>query len=297
MQQNKPEKMGQNCVIGENASIGSHVILGHNCIIEDGVIIGDNSYIDSGAILRRGVVLGADSFVGAHCILGEYQMDFCRDRVRVNHPLTIGRKALIRSNSVLYSGSVIGEGFQTGHHVTVREKTEIGNEVSIGTLSDVQGNCHIGNYVRLHSNVHIGQLSRIDDFVWIFPYVVLTNDPTPPSENFVGVHVYSFAIIATGTVVMPGLEIGQDSLVGAGAVVTKNVPPYAVVVGNPGKVTSDVRRIKNKVTGESVYPWREHFKAYMPWSESDFASWYADLDLQEKQHYGLQNLQIEDAEK
>ena len=54
MQQNKPEKMGQNCVIGENASIGSHVILGHNCIIEDGVIIGDNSYIDSGAILRRG---------------------------------------------------------------------------------------------------------------------------------------------------------------------------------------------------------------------------------------------------
>lgn len=184
-------------------------------LIEDGVIIGDNSYIDSrGYFTQRCCAWERTLLWGRIVSWGEYQMDFCRDRVRVNHPLTIGRKALIRSNSVLYGGSVIGEGFQTGHHVTVREKTEIGNEVSIGTLSDVQGNCHIGNYVRLHSNVHIGQLSRIDDFVWIFPYVVLTNDPTPPSENFVGVHVYSFAIIATGTVVMPGLEIGQDSLVG-----------------------------------------------------------------------------------
>lgn len=90
--------------------------------------------------------------------------------------------------------------------------------------------------MRLHSNVHIGQLSRIDDFVWIFPYVVLTNDPTPPSENFVGVHVHSFAIVATGAIVMPGLEIGQDCLVAAGAIVTKQVEPYAVVAGNPAKI-------------------------------------------------------------
>ena len=189
---------------------------------------------------------------------------------------------MIRSGTIIYGDTNIGNDFQTGHRVTIREKTQIGNHVSIGTLSDIQGNCEIGNYVRLHSSVHIGQLSIIDDFVWIYPYVVLTNDPTPPSEHFVGVHVRNFAIIATGSIVMPGLEIGQDSLVAAGAIVTKFVDPYTVVAGNPGKVISDIRKIKNKITGESVYPWRHNFKNYMPWSESDFATWYASLDLEEQ---------------
>lgn len=98
----------------------------------------------------------------------------------------------------------MGDYFQTGHQVTIREKSRIGHHVSIGTLSDIQGDCEIGNYVRLHSNVHIGQKSVIHDYVWIFPYVVLTNDPTPPSEELVGVEIKSFAIVATGTVVLPG---------------------------------------------------------------------------------------------
>lgn len=295
MQQNQPARQGSQCVIGSDVRFGENVTLGHHCILEDGVVLGDNVYLDSNTIVRRGVTLGADSFVGANCILGEYQMDFCRDRSAPVHPLTIGAHALIRSNTVLYSGSSIGEGFQTGHHVTIREKARIGDHVSVGTLSDIQGNCRIGNYVRMHSNVHIGQLSQVDDFVWIFPYVVLTNDPTPPSENFVGVHLHSFSIVATGALVMPGLEIGQDALVAAGAIVTKPVPPYAVVVGNPGRVTSDVRKVKNKITGEPVYPWRHHFKTYMPWEESDFQHWYDALDLAGKQHFGLESLLPEDS--
>lgn len=297
MQQNTPARQGQNCVIGSEAVFGRNVTLGHNCIIEDGAVLEDNVYIDSNTIVRRGVTLGADSFVGVNCILGEYQMDFCRDRRPHDHPLTIGAHALIRSGTILYSGSSIGENFQTGHKVTIREKAQIGDHVSVGTLSDIQGNCRIGNYVRLHSNVHIGQLSRVDDFVWIFPYVVLTNDPTPPSENFVGVHLHSFSIVATGALIMPGIEVGQDALVAAGAIVTKPVPPYAVVVGNPGRVTSDVRKVKNKITGEPVYPWRHHFKTYMPWADSDFESWYRTLDLAEKQHFGLETLLPEEKEE
>ena len=148
----------------------------------------------------------------------------------------------------------------------------------------------------MHSNVHIGQLSQVDDFVWIYPYVVLTNDPTPPSDHFVGVHIHSFAIVATGALLMPGLEIGQDALVAAGAIVTKPVEPYAVAAGNPARVISDVRRIKNKFTGEPAYPWRHHFKTYMPWSESEFETWYRTLDLADKQHFGLERIKPEDAE-
>lgn len=281
------KQIGQHCILGENIQLGKNVVIGHNCIIEDNVIIGDNSYIDSNSIIRSNVSIGSDSFIGSNCIIGEYWMDYCLDKKPHIHPLSIGEKALIRSGSILYAGSMIGTDFQTGHQVTIREKSVIGNHVSIGTLSDIQGNCNIGNYVRLHSNVHIGQLSVIDDFVWIFPYVVLTNDPTPPSEHFEGVHVKSFAIIATSAIVMPGLEIGQDSLVAAGAIVTKSVEPFAVVGGNPGKQISDVRKIKNRYTGEPVYPWRDHFSSYMPWEESDFTTWYNSLDIKEKKEHKI----------
>lgn len=284
----------KNCIIGKNVMIGENVTLGYNVIIEDNVTIGDNTYIDSNSIIRSDVSLGANSFIGANCIIGEYWMDFCFDRKKHSHPLKIGKEALIRSGSIIYAGSTIGEGFQTGHQVTIREKSIIGNHVSAGTLSDIQGNCHIGNFVRLHSNVHIGQLSVIDDFVWIFPYVILTNDPTPPSDHFVGVHVHSFAIVATGAIIMPGIEIGQDALVAASAMVNKPVEPYAVVGGNPAKPFSDVRKIKNKITGETVYPWRHHFKTYMPWEDSDFETWYLNLDLQEKRFYKIENMMCEE---
>lgn len=284
---------GLNCVISDGAKIGNNVVLGHNCIIEDKVIIGDNTYIDNNTIIRSYTKIGANSFIGSNCIIGEYWMDFCLDRKPHMHPLIIGKSALIRSGTVIYAGSEIGKSFQTGHQVTIREKSKIGDNVSIGTLSDIQGNCNIGNYVRLHSNVHIGQLSSIDDFVWIYPYVVLTNDPTPPSDQFVGVHIKSFAIVATAAIIMPGLEIGQDSLVAAGTIVTKPVEKYSVVAGNPGKPISDVRKIKNKITGAPVYPWRHHFKNYMPWEDSDFKTWYESLDFQEKEYYKISFLNEE----
>ena len=93
-----------------------------------------------------------------------------------------------------------------------------------------------------------------------------------------------------GAVIVPGVEIGQDSLVAAGTVVTKSVEPFAVVAGNPGRVISDVRRIRSKITGEPVYPWRHHFRKYMPWAESDFLSWYGSLTEEAKEEYHLTDL-------
>ncbi len=280
-------RVGKNCIFGKNITVGKGVTIGHNCIIEDNVVIGDEVYIDSNTIIRGNVYLGDNAFIASNCILGEYGMEFCSERRREIRTLTIGKKALVRSGTIIYAGSEIGDEFQTGHNVTIREKCKIGSHVSIGTLSDVQGNCRIGNYVRMHSNVHIGQLSQIDDFVWIFPYVVLTNDPTPPSEQFLGVHLKSFSVIATGAIILPGVEINHDSLVAAGAIVTKNVAPFAVVGGNPAKMISDVRNIKNKTTGKPVYPWRYQFKRYMPWEDSDFETWYRSLNIEERENYNI----------
>lgn len=261
--------------VGKNVTIKEDVILGNNVTIEDDV------YIDYGCIIRDNVHIKKGSFIGAKSILGEYLYDFYVDRINKNHPLVIGENALIRTENVIYGDTIIGDNFQSGHKVSIREKANIGNNVRIGTLSDIQGDCKIGNYVSMHSNVHIGQKSNIKDYVWIFPYVVLTNDPNPPSNILLGVTVDSFAVIATRSVVLPGIHIYEDTLIGAGAVVTKDVFKETVVVGNPAKKICSIKDIKDKITGKAVYPWRYNFKRGMPWEESDYEEWIKKIGTQE----------------
>lgn len=255
---------------------GKNVVIKENVVIGKNVTLGDNVYIDYGVIIRDNVTIGDNSFIGAYSIIGEYVVDFYNDRVNKNHHLNIGQNALIRSNTIIYGDSEIGNNFQTGHRVTLREKSIIGNNTRIGTLSDIQGHCKIGNYVNLHSNVHIGNESIIKDYVWIFPYVVLTNDPTPPSDVMIGVTVEEFAVIATGSVILPGVTISKDTLVAAGTIVNKNVEEGHIVIGNPCKDIGDIRKIKNKNTNDSVYPWRYTFDRGMPWEGIGFEKWKED---------------------
>jgi acetyltransferase-like isoleucine patch superfamily enzyme len=264
-------------------TVGRNVVIKENCIIEDHVTIGDGVWIDSNTILRQDVTIGSNSWIGANCIIGEYQMDFIAKRVQCKHELQIGERATIRSGSILYSGSCIGDDFQTGHHVTIRENNKIGNGVSIGTFSDIQNQCEVGDYVRIHSSVFIPKLTRIEDCVWIFPRVVFTNDPTPPSDTEKGCHIHSFAIIAANAVLLPGIEVHHDAVVGAGAVVTKDVKECELVIGNPAKVAGDVRDIKNRTTGDSHYPWRYHFDRAMPWCGFGFEKWYQELEDTKKE--------------
>ena len=242
-------------IISDSAKLGANVSIGAQCIVYDNVEIGDNT------------------IVGPNSILGEPLAAYYRDEHYTNPPLTIGRNNLFRSGAIIYAGSQIGDGVEFGHRVTIREQTVIGTHARVGTLSDIQGFCRIGNYSRLHSNVHIGQKSEIGDFVWIFPYVVLTNDPQPPSSILHGVVVEEFAVIATQAVIMAGVRIGHDSLVGAAALVNKDVEAESVVVGVPAKKLASVRDIKSSITGEAVYPWREHFERGMPWEGIGYGAW------------------------
>ena len=251
-------------VISEKANIGGNVTVKAGAIIEDGVTIGEGSYIDYGAVLKENVTVGANSFIGSGCILGEFLADFFEDKENKKHPLVIGDNAVIRSGTIIYGDTRIGNDFQTGHRVTIREKTTIGNFVSIGTISDIQGDCSLGNYVRLHSNVHLGQKTILHDYVWVFPYTVTTNDPAPPSDILHGVEVFEYAVICTGSVILPGLKIGKDSIVGAGSIVTKDVETGMAVVGNPAKAICPVVDIK--ADGKDHYPWRDYFDRGMPWT-------------------------------
>lgn len=192
---------------------------------------------------------------------------------------------MIRSDSIIYSGSSFGDYFQTGHRVTVREGTKIGNYCSLGTLSDVQGECSLGDYVRCHSNVHIGQGSTVNNFIWIYPYVVLTNDPTPPSEVVSGVIIDNYAVVATSSTILPGVRIHSDTLVAAGATVSKDVEKNTVVGGTPAKVICNIDHIRNHESKEAEYPWRYQFRRGMPWADDGFDKWYDSLSKEQKEIY------------
>lgn len=249
------------------------------------------------ALISPDAQLGADTSVGAYTIIhGNVQMgDGCTvgSYCELGHPapraqgrpLVIGRGAIIRSHSIFYEGSTFEEGLVTGHRVTVREGTQAGLNLQIGTLGDIQGTCKIGNYARFHSNVHIGQHSKIGNFVWIFPYVVLTNDPHPPSEVMRGVTLNDYVAIATMSVILPGVEVGQGALVGAHSSVSRNVDPDTVVAGVPAKLMCRTDEVLLKDgSGRPAYPWRRHFARGYPdeivsrWLAEFGAGVAADLD-------------------
>jgi acetyltransferase-like isoleucine patch superfamily enzyme len=255
---------GRNVTVSPKARLGRDVRLGDNVTIYDGVELGDGSTICN------------------DCVLGEPPAGFYRDAAFVNPPLRIGPGALVRSHSIVYAGSTIGAHLQTGHRVTVREGMTIGDHCSLGTLCDLQGLATLGDYVRLHSNVHVGQKSRLGSYVFIYPYVVLTNDPTPPSEILDGPVVEDFAQIAVMSVVLPGVRIGRHALVGAHALVGKDVPDFMLAVGSPARAVKDVREIAARTAaGDKHYPWPERFSRGMPWAEQGFQAWCRQHGLDE----------------
>lgn len=154
----------------------------------------------------------------------------------------IGRDAIIRSHSVLYAGNRIGERFQTGHGVMLREENEIGDDVSVGTGSVIEHHVRIGHRVRIHSQAFIPEYSILEVDCWIGPRVVITNAKYPQApgvkSKLKGATIRCGAKIGANSTLLPGVEIGQNALVGAGSVVTKDVPSEAVVVGNPARIIS-----------------------------------------------------------
>jgi acetyltransferase-like isoleucine patch superfamily enzyme len=230
----------------------------------DNVILGENVVIGHGSIIYPNVIIGDNTIVGPYSTIGEptssfYSQDSGDIKKHIFTRTFIGQNSILRSQSIIYEDVEIGEGFQSGHRVTIRENSIFGVNCSVGTLSDIQGKVTIGNYVRLHSNVHIGQLSRIEDYVWIFPYVILTNDQYPPMDDLCGVTIKEYAVIATASVILPGVIIGKNALVGAHSVVTKNVKDEMLVLGNPAKARCSVREVKDR-DGNPVYPWKDYLK-------------------------------------
>jgi acetyltransferase-like isoleucine patch superfamily enzyme len=178
------------------------------------------------------------------------------------HACRIGNGSLIRSHSVVYADAEIGERFESGHHVTIRECSRIGHDVRVGTDCDLQGELTIGDHTRLHSGVFVPQRTTIEELVWIFPQAVLLNDPHPPSDTCTeGPTIRRAAVIGAAATIFPAIEIGEGALVAAGSVVRVDVPAHTVVAGVPARVIGPTAAVECRHGRlAQVYPWWTHFR-------------------------------------
>jgi len=183
--------------------------------------------------------LGEGSRVERGALLGYLRAGFSGPSV-----LKVGPGANIRRGTIIYAGSSIGDHLETGHHVIIRELNEIGDNFRIWSNSIVDYGCRIGNNVKVHSQVYIAQFTVIEDDVFLAPGVTVANDPHPGCSLSLqcmrGPTIRRGAQIGANATLLPFVSIGEHALVGAGSVVTRDVPAGAVVRGNPARVSGRV---------------------------------------------------------
>ncbi len=199
--------------------------LGKNCTILENVLLG----YPSGSILNQTVL---------------------QDKKTEDFPfngVTIGDNALIRPNSTIYCDVTIGDNLRTGHNIMVRENTTIGNNVLIGTNVVIDGNTKIGNNVSIQSNVYIPTNTVIEDYVFLGPCCVLTNDKYPIRVKYdlKGPIFRKGASAGANSTILPGVEVGEGAMIAAGALVTKDVPSWKLAIGFPAQIVDLPENLMN----------------------------------------------------
>jgi len=169
--------------------------------------------------------------------------------------LVLGAGARLRSGTVLYDGSSIGQRLQTGHGVVVREECVIGDDVSIWSNSVIDYGCRIGDRVKVHCNCYVAQFTELEDDAFLAPGVTIANDLYPgdqrSAELMAGPRIGAGAQIGVNVTILPYIRIGSGALIGAGSVVTRDIPSGAVAFGNPAVVRGAVADLSD-VTGRVV---------------------------------------------
>lgn len=183
-----------------------------------------------------GILIGEECQIDPSVILGY------RTGRRLEHAtLHLGPRARVRSGTVIYAGSSIGAGLETGHNVVIREQNVIGDDLNIWNSSTIDYGCVIGNGVKIHCNVYVAQFTTLEDEVFLAPGVQIANDPHPICGLCMrGPTIKRGARIGVNVTILPHVTIGEGVLVGAGSVVTRDIPAHALAYGNPARAVRDV---------------------------------------------------------
>jgi UDP-2-acetamido-3-amino-2,3-dideoxy-glucuronate N-acetyltransferase len=223
-----PSERAPGLLLGEGVELPEDVELGGNVVIHAGTVVAPGVRIQDGAVLGKPVALGRRSAAPREA----------------PPPLQIGEQATIAAGAVVVAGARIGARAFVGDQAHVRERAVIGEESAIGRGSQVDFDVTVGARVRVQTGCYLAARSLVEDDVFVAPGVVTTNDRHAtrhgPDYELEGVVLRRACRLGGGAVLLPGIEVGEEALVAAGAVVTKDVPPRTVVVGVPARPLRDV---------------------------------------------------------
>jgi acetyltransferase-like isoleucine patch superfamily enzyme len=239
--------------VHESAQVGPNVNIGHFSVIEEGVVIGENTQIGHGVIVHRGTRIGADCQIGDNSVIGRQPAIPATSTLKKRGdlsgdllpPLELAPKTTVGALAVLYAGSTYGESVYVADLASIREKCQIGKAVIVGRGVTIENQCSIGDFTKIQAEAYITALSTLEDNVFIAPTVSTTNDNymARTEERFKhrkGATVRSRARIGGNAVLLPGVTVDVEAVVGAGSVVTKDVPKGMVAYGSPARVQRPV---------------------------------------------------------
>ena len=199
------------------------------------------------AIVFPGTVIGEGCKILDYAVVGKQPTLSPRSTAKREDlpPLELGAGTIVSTGADVFAGTTVGERVIVGDQSCIRERCTIGDDVVLGRGSFVENDTSVGALTKIQAHAYITAYSTLEDNVFIAPCVTTTND------NFMGRTEKRHALmrgptirrgarVGGGAVLCPGVEIGEDAFVGAGAVVTKDVPPRKLVVGNPARVLRDV---------------------------------------------------------
>jgi len=193
-----------------------------------------------------GTVLGNDVRLGDGCVIGKPPVLAAGSSAAGEQPgpARLGDGVSVGAGAVVLAGAELGAGCVVGDQAHVRERTSIGAGSVVGRGASVENDVRIGERVRLQTNAYITAWTVVEDDVFVAPGAITTNDPTAgrrgPGQELRGPTLRRACRIGAGAVLLPGVEIGEEAFVAAGAVVTADVPPRAVVMGVPARVVRQV---------------------------------------------------------
>ncbi len=199
----------------------------------ESIVLGPST-IRTKSLIGRSVIVGYPSKKKIEAFL--FSKDFSIEKLdQISVGAKIGNNCIVRSGTVIYENVTIGDLVETGHNVLIREGSTIGNKSRIGSSAQLDGKVKIGRNVNVQSNAYLPHLTVIEDDVFIAPNVVFTNDLYPPSRRCTGIIVEKGATIGANACIVVPAKIGEGSVVGAGSLVTRDVPPGMVAMGVPAK--------------------------------------------------------------
>ena len=215
-------------ILSPAAQGGSGVTFGAHVVVHDDVIIGAGCTIGDGAVLGKAPKLARRSTASREPL----------DPLVLQEGVTIGTQAIV------FAGAQLGAGAIVGDQAFVRERAVIGAETVVGRASGVDNDVRIGDRVRIQSQAYVTAYSMVEDDVFFGPCAMTTNDDTmarhPKGIPLRGATLRRACRIGGGAVLVPGVEIGEEAFVAAGAVVTADVPARKVVMGVPARLVRDV---------------------------------------------------------